>query len=241
MDMRTRIERKLDKLMAQKRKNWEIEAKLKAPNEEPMDWTPCEPIVTQITKTSEVQKPKTKKSTKPKAEPKPKRKPRVQMSRGKETQTLLQRKCEFQLIGSGRPSLVADSAGHKLDGLYHKRTQNRIKFMEALTREDKPPGALFPMSIATRLECIIFRVLSQDTTEYSDYCDHCSEFIKQKRFRHIRHDLLLGRLDVDEFAFIPSNTSDLRDVIETRIKWKMAEEKEKLNKLQAGTAGRRLH
>jgi len=229
--MRTRTERKLDKMMAQKRKNWEIESRLKLPVGQPMEWTletQTEPLIT--VKSEDGGKSKTKITIKPKAEPKPKRKPKVKMSRKRETQTLLRRNFEFHVIGSGRKSQRADSAGHKFDRRYQIRTAQRIRLVNALIGGGVPVGAVNAMSLATRIESAIYRVLSQDSTEYEKYCQHCAKFIEDNY--QFRYELVLGRLDADEFVLIPSESCQMKDLIEMRIKFKEEEEKEKIKQLK---------
>ena len=216
MDMRSRIERRMDKLMAQKRKNWEIEAELKVNHSEAMDWIEEKENYKRL-KQEEGDTRTSKKSSK--LNPDSMRKPKVTMSKKKETQTLLRRNFEFHVIGSGRPSLKADSAGHKMDSCWQTRTAQKVKISEALTSGDVPLGMNNAMSIATRIEGEIFRVLSHDTTEYVNHCEKCSNFISHEPNCHIRYDLLLGRLEAEGFAFIPSHRETIDAVNHMRFKW----------------------
>ena len=230
MDTRTRVERKIDKMWAQKRRMMDIEARMKAPLHESM-----ESMESQNNENKENQENNQSgsdllpKGRRQKA--KYQRKPRVQMSRKKETQTLIQLKSEFHNIGSGRPSLKADSAGHKLDANYRLRMDQRLLLVAALTDTDVPRGSKNALSVATRIESAIFRILRTDK-DYFKYCNLVSSYLRSCEHKHIRHSLLMGWTLPEDFAFVPSVGTEFRVKILQRLRTRDEEENSKLEMLQ---------
>lgn len=209
MDMRTRLERKIDKMWSQRQRMMDIETRMKTPLKETIKWNNNDKENNRLGLADILPKRRLLKA-------KDKRKAKVHMSSKKETQTLIQTKKEFFDIGSGRPSLKADSAGHKLDANYRLRMDQRLLLVSALTDSVVPRGAKNAFSIAIRIESPIYRVLGNQK-DYFKYCNIVSSYIRSAEHIGVRHSLLMGWTVPEEFAFVPSIGTDLREKIVKRL------------------------
>jgi hypothetical protein len=183
--------------------------------------------------------PKPKSKPIPKSLPKPMTKPmseplpkglksvkKVRIGEQKETRTI----SFFQKISDPDYLMGTDSAGHKFDETLFIRNLHRKSILDALKNGNIPLGANNPIATAHRIEGKIFNELKYDLKSYRHQCLMSAAYLNDEENREIRLNVLMGRIDPEDFAFMATEDMELNKMVALRIAWKVRE-RQRLSKL----------
>jgi len=123
-------------------------------------------------------------------------------------------------IGTGVYSGRIDSAGNTFDNEYMIRNRYRRQLIEALRTGNIPLGARNPIPIAQRIEAKIYKAFKDDIKAYRRQCVECAANISDRENREIRLNLLMGRLEPENFVFMSDTDLSLEKMIALRVKYK---------------------
>ncbi len=151
---------------------------------------------------------------------------KVRIGKQKETRTI----SFFQKISDPDYLMGTDSAGHKFDETLFIRNLHRKSILDALNNGNIPLGANNPIATAHRIEGKIFNELKHNMKSYRHQCLMSAAYLNHDENREIRLNVLMGRIDPEDFVFMATEDMELNQMIALRIACKVRE-RQPLSKL----------